>query len=177
MARFSKRAIFSYGWMCWTGWKPQFHSPNQMRWTSSLFSAHMRLLLGLRRPTESCTKPFARRFSAANALPCFLISLHSFDRSFRRENGRAEMATTFSMSSSPACSRSRSPPKIREFRRNWRLQVFARGHSRVDLDTDFSVRRKRKSFFGVAEQILKLRWRRIRRRSATPVELHHFALA
>ena len=58
-----------------------------------------------------------------------------------------------------------------------RLQVRARGHTRIYLDPDLRVRRKREALPRVGEQVLDLLGGKIRRRSAAPVKLRHLALA
>src|SRR6185437_17118209 len=58
-----------------------------------------------------------------------------------------------------------------------RLQVPSRGHSRIDLDSHLSVRGKREALARGPEQILDLLRRKIRRCPATPMELHHLAVA
>src|SRR5712692_1408824 len=55
-----------------------------------------------------------------------------------------------------------------------RLQVLARGHSRVDLDPHLRVRRKVKMLARGAKQIFNLLRSQIRRRPAAPVKLQHW---
>ena len=54
-----------------------------------------------------------------------------------------------------------------------RFQMRAIGDARVDLDSDFRIRRERKTLARVAEKIFHLRGRQIRGRAAAPVKLDH----
>ena len=58
-----------------------------------------------------------------------------------------------------------------------RLQVRARGYSRVHFDPDLRVRRKREALPRVREQVLDLLRRKVGRRSTAPMKLRHLAFA
>ena len=55
------------------------------------------------------------------------------------------------------------------------FQVRATGDARIDLDSDFRVRREGKALARVQKKIFHLRGREIGRRAAAPVELDHAA--